>query len=87
MSEFVGGYADWASKPGQSAVDRIVGDALSLHPNYVNLLGWAAAMPSTSLAKGLIWWHSACGRWATGWSRFALRIRRRSLWASRSVSR
>jgi Domain of unknown function (DUF4832)/Beta-galactosidase len=42
MSEFLGGYADWASKPGRGAVDRIVGDALSLHPNYVNLLGWAA---------------------------------------------
>jgi hypothetical protein len=41
MAEFLGGYADWASKPGRGAVDRIVGDALSLHPNYVNLLGWA----------------------------------------------
>ena len=42
MSEFLGGYADWASKPGRASVDRIVSDALSLHPNYLNLLGWAA---------------------------------------------
>ncbi|HEX8916775.1 MAG TPA: DUF4832 domain-containing protein [Humisphaera sp.] len=39
MSEFVDGYA--ASKRGRPGwVERKVNDALSLHPNYVNLLGW-----------------------------------------------
>lgn len=39
MSEFVGGYRA-ASKGGRKYVDWTVADALSLHPNYVCLLGW-----------------------------------------------
>ena len=42
MSEFVDGYA--ASKKGRPGwVDWKIDDALSLHPNYVNLLGWQGA--------------------------------------------
>jgi hypothetical protein len=40
VSEFVGGYGDF-KKRGQAAVEHAINDALSLHPNYVNALGWA----------------------------------------------
>lgn len=39
MSEFVSGYHS-TRKGGQRYVEWVVNDALSLHPNYVNLLGW-----------------------------------------------
>ena len=39
MSEFVDGYAD-SLKGGEKWVRWKIDDALSLHPNYVNLLGW-----------------------------------------------
>jgi hypothetical protein len=39
MSEFVDGYAD-SMKGGEKWVRWKIDDALSLHPNYVNLLGW-----------------------------------------------
>jgi hypothetical protein len=39
MSEFVGGYAQ-AEKGGAKWLRWMVDDALSLHPNYVCLLGW-----------------------------------------------
>ncbi|HEV2293357.1 MAG TPA: DUF4832 domain-containing protein [Tepidisphaeraceae bacterium] len=39
MSEFVDGYAN-SMKGGQKWVRWKIVDALSLHPNYVNLLGW-----------------------------------------------
>ncbi len=39
MSEFVGGYRA-ALAAGNAWVTAMVADALSLHPNYVNLLGW-----------------------------------------------
>ncbi len=39
MSEFCGGYI--GTKPGGDAWQRwMIEDALSLHPNYINLLGW-----------------------------------------------
>ncbi len=39
MCEFLGGFA--AAKKGREGwIDFMVDDALSLHPNYVNLLGW-----------------------------------------------
>jgi hypothetical protein len=39
MAEFVDGYAD-SMKGGEKWVRWKIDDALSLHPNYVNLLGW-----------------------------------------------
>jgi hypothetical protein len=42
MSEFVDGYAD-SMKGGEQWVRWKIDDALSLHPNYVNLLGWQGA--------------------------------------------
>jgi hypothetical protein len=42
VAEFVGGYGDF-KKGGQSAVEFAVNDALSLHPNYINVLGWVGA--------------------------------------------
>lgn len=39
VSEFVGGYRA-AQAAGDDWVTAMVADALSLHPNYVNLLGW-----------------------------------------------
>jgi hypothetical protein len=39
VSEFVGGYGDFKNG-GQSAVEFAVNDALTLHPNYINVLGW-----------------------------------------------
>ena len=39
MSEFLGGYST-AKKGKPGWVEWMVEDALSLHPNYVNLLGW-----------------------------------------------
>ncbi len=42
MSEFVDGYAD-SMKGGLTWVQWKIDDALSLHPNYVNLLGWQGA--------------------------------------------
>jgi hypothetical protein len=39
MSEFAGGYGD-SKKRGQKWVEAMINDALSLHPNYVNVLGW-----------------------------------------------
>ena len=40
MSEFVGGYAA-AAKAGAAHLRWIIDDALSLHPNYIGLLGYA----------------------------------------------
>jgi hypothetical protein len=42
MSEFAGGYAQ-AKRGGDGWLRRVVDDALSLHPNYVCLLGWQGA--------------------------------------------
>ena len=42
MSEFVDGYAA-SMKGGERWVRWKIDDALSLHPNYVNLLGWQGA--------------------------------------------
>lgn len=42
MSEFLGGYGA-VKKGGTNWVNWMVEDALSLHPNYVNLLGWQGA--------------------------------------------
>jgi len=42
MSEFVDGYAA-SMKGGEKWVRWKIDDALSLHPNYVNLLGWQGA--------------------------------------------
>ncbi len=39
FSEFAGGYAN-ARQGGSNWVTWVVEDALSLHPNYINLLGW-----------------------------------------------
>jgi hypothetical protein len=39
VAEFVGGYAD-SKAAGQQRVESMINDALSLHPNYVNVLGW-----------------------------------------------
>lgn len=39
MSEFVDGYAQ-SAKGGTNWVNWKIADALSLHPNYINLLGW-----------------------------------------------
>lgn len=39
VCEFLGGYAA-AKQAGDAHVEHAVNDALSLHPNYVNLLGW-----------------------------------------------
>lgn len=39
MSEFVGGYKE-NLKGGEKWIHWMVDDALSLHPNYINLLGW-----------------------------------------------
>ena len=41
MSEFCGGY-EANKKGGEKWLDFVIGDALSLHPNYINLLGWQA---------------------------------------------
>lgn len=38
-SEFASGYAD-AKRGGAKWLDHVINDALSLHPNYINLLGW-----------------------------------------------
>lgn len=39
MCEFLGGFA--AAKQGRAGwIDWMIEDALSLHPNYINLLGW-----------------------------------------------
>ena len=42
MCEFVDGYGD-SKRGGQKWLDKKIDDALSLHPNYINLLGWQAA--------------------------------------------
>jgi hypothetical protein len=42
MSEFLGGYAA-ARKGGTNWVNWLIEDALSLHPNYLSLLGWQGA--------------------------------------------
>jgi hypothetical protein len=42
MSEFLGGYAA-VKKGGTNWVNWMIEDALSLHPNYINLLGWQSA--------------------------------------------
>lgn len=39
VAEFVGGYGDF-KKGGQSALEFAINDALTLHPNYINVLGW-----------------------------------------------
>ncbi len=39
VAEFVGGYGDF-KKGGQPAVESALNDALTLHPNYINVLGW-----------------------------------------------
>jgi hypothetical protein len=41
MSEFVDGYID-SKRGGQKWLEQKIDDALSLHPNYINLLGWQA---------------------------------------------
>ena len=41
MSEFVDGYGD-SKRGGQKWLEKKIDDALSLHPNYINLLGWQA---------------------------------------------
>ena len=41
MSEFVDGYHD-SKRGGQQWLEKKIDDALSLHPNYINLLGWQA---------------------------------------------
>ncbi len=42
VGEFLGGYGS-AKKGGSNWVSWLVEDALSLHPNYLNLLGWQGA--------------------------------------------
>ena len=42
MSEFLGGYGA-VKKGGQRWIEWMIDDALSLHPNYINLLGWQGA--------------------------------------------
>jgi hypothetical protein len=42
MSEFVDGYSR-AKKGGPGWISWMLDDALSLHPNYINLLGWQAS--------------------------------------------
>jgi hypothetical protein len=42
ICEFVAGYAD-AKKVGQNHAKWMIEDALSLHPNYINILGWQCA--------------------------------------------
>jgi Domain of unknown function (DUF4832) len=37
--EFIGGYGE-SMKAGKKWVDHMMDDALSLHPNYITLLGW-----------------------------------------------
>jgi hypothetical protein len=39
MCEFVDGYGD-SKRGGQKWLEKKIDDALSLHPNYINLLGW-----------------------------------------------
>jgi len=41
VSEFLGGYSA-VQKGGSNWVTFMIEDALSLHPNYINLLGWQA---------------------------------------------
>lgn len=41
MCEFVDGYAS-SKRGGAQWLEKKIDDALSLHPNYVNLLGWQA---------------------------------------------
>ena len=41
MCEFVDGYTD-SKRGGQKWLEKKIDDALSLHPNYINLLGWQA---------------------------------------------
>jgi hypothetical protein len=41
MSEFVDGYVD-SKRGGQKWLEQKIDDALSLHPNCINLLGWQA---------------------------------------------
>ena len=41
VCEFVDGYAD-SKRGGQAWLEKKIDDALSLHPNYINLLGWQA---------------------------------------------
>jgi hypothetical protein len=41
MSEFVDGYGQ-SKVAGQKWLTKKIDDALSLHPNYINLLGWQA---------------------------------------------
>lgn len=71
MAEFVGGYR--ASKPGRDSVDRILADALSLHPNYVNVLGWAGkdALAFTRERPDLV----ALGLWTMGYRLVPLSVR------------
>jgi hypothetical protein len=42
MCEFLGGYAS-AKSAGEKHLAWMIDDALSLHPNYINLLGWQGA--------------------------------------------
>lgn len=42
VCEFLGGYTS-AKAGGDKYVARMIDDALSLHPNYINLLGWQGA--------------------------------------------
>jgi hypothetical protein len=42
MGEFLGGYSS-VKKAGTNWVNWMIEDALSLHPNYINLLGWQSA--------------------------------------------
>jgi len=39
VAEFAGGYSQ-AKKGGEKWVRWVISDALSIHPNYINLLGW-----------------------------------------------
>jgi hypothetical protein len=48
MSELLGGYAA-ARRAGWAHVERMVGDVLSLHPNYVALLDASRAEYASSL--------------------------------------
>jgi hypothetical protein len=42
VCEFIQGYAD-AKAEGTARVKALIDDALSLHPNYMNLIGWQGA--------------------------------------------
>jgi hypothetical protein len=42
VCEFIQGYAD-AKAQGSARLKAMIDDALSLHPNYLNLIGWQGA--------------------------------------------